>query len=72
MKEAKRFFSLKISKSKPAYKAIGINEIKEYLGKNIKKDELVDKISNNLLSSSIPSSDKLFLIDFLSSEISFI
>ena len=45
VQEAKRFFSLKISKNKTAYKAIGINEVKEYLGKNIKKDELVDKIS---------------------------
>ena len=45
VREAKRFFSLKIPKSKPAYKAIGISEVKEYLSKNIKKDELVDKIS---------------------------
>ena len=45
VQEVKRFFSLKILKNKTAYKAIGIKEVKEYLSKNIKKDELVDKIS---------------------------
>ena len=45
IQEVQRFVALKISKNKTAYKAIGINEVKEYLLKNIKKDELVDKIS---------------------------
>ena len=45
IQEVRRFVALKISKNKTAYKAIGINEVKEYLLKNIKKDELVDKIS---------------------------
>ena len=45
VKEVKRFIALKIPKSKTSYKAIGINEVKEYLDKNIKKDQLIDKIS---------------------------
>ena len=45
LQEVKRFIKLRIPASKTAHKAIGIHEIKEYLRKNIKKDELVDKIS---------------------------
>jgi len=45
LQEVKRFIKLRIPTSKTAHKAIGIHEVKEYLQKNIKKDELVDKIS---------------------------
>ena len=45
LQEVKRFIKLRIPTSKTAHKAIGIHEVKEYLRKNIKKDELVDKIS---------------------------
>jgi len=45
LQEVKRFIKLRIPVSKTAHKAIGIHEVKEYLQKNIKKDELVDKIS---------------------------
>ena len=45
LQEVKRFIKLRIPVSKTAHKAIGIHEVKEYLRKNIKKDELVDKIS---------------------------
>ena len=45
LQEVKRFIKLRIPASKTAHKAIGIHEVKEYLQKNIKKDELVDKIS---------------------------
>ena len=45
LQEVKRFIKLRIPASKTAHKAIGIHEVKEYLRKNIKKDELVDKIS---------------------------
>jgi tRNA dimethylallyltransferase len=43
--EVKKFIKLKVSKSKTASKAIGINEIKEFLNKKIQISELIDKIS---------------------------
>ena len=43
--EVKRFVKLEISKSKSAHKAIGINEIKEYLAKKIEIDDVIEKIS---------------------------
>ena len=45
VQEVKRFIKLKVPKSKSAYKAIGINEIVEYLHKNIQIGEVVEKIS---------------------------
>ena len=36
---------IKIAKSKTANKAIGINEIKDYLNKKIEIDEVIEKIS---------------------------
>jgi tRNA dimethylallyltransferase len=43
--EVKKFIKLKISKSKSAHKAIGINEIGEYLHKKIEINDLIEKIS---------------------------
>ena len=43
--EVKRFIKLKVPKSKSAYKAIGINEIKEHLQKGIEMNEVIEKIS---------------------------
>ena len=43
--EVKRFLKLKIKKQMTAYKAIGINEIQEYLTKEKKIDEIKEKIS---------------------------
>jgi tRNA dimethylallyltransferase len=43
--EVKKFIKLKVNKSKSAHKAIGINEIKEYLDKKIGIDDVIDKIS---------------------------
>jgi len=43
--EVKRFIKLEISKSKSAHKAIGINEIKEYLTKKIEIGDVIEKIS---------------------------
>ena len=45
VQEVKRFIKLNVPKSKSAYKAIGINEIKEYLLKNIQISEVLEKIS---------------------------
>ena len=45
VQEVKRFIKLKVPKSKSAYKAIGINEIVEYLHKNIQIGEVIEKIS---------------------------
>jgi len=45
VQEVKRFIKLRVLKSKSAYKAIGINELKEYLNKKIKMDEAIEKIS---------------------------
>ena len=43
--EVKRFINLKIPKNKSAPKAIGINEIKEYLQKKIEIKDVIEKIS---------------------------
>ena len=43
--EVKKFIKLKINKSKSAHKAIGINEIRDYLHKKIQINDLVEKIS---------------------------
>ena len=43
--EVKKFIKLKVPRSKSAHKAIGINEIKEYLHKKIKIDDVIEKIS---------------------------
>ncbi|MBD1167032.1 tRNA (adenosine(37)-N6)-dimethylallyltransferase MiaA [Pelagibacterales bacterium SAG-MED09] len=43
--EVRRFLKLKISKDKSISKAIGVNEIKEYLDKLAIKEEIADKIS---------------------------
>ena len=43
--EVRKFIKLKVAKDKTANKAIGINEIKEYLLKKMEKDEVIDKIS---------------------------
>ena len=43
--EVKRFIKLKIPKNKSALKAIGINEIKDYLQKKIEIDDVIEKIS---------------------------
>tara|TARA_B100001063_G_scaffold201196_1_gene194535 strand:- start:121 stop:1029 length:909 start_codon:yes stop_codon:yes gene_type:complete len=43
--EVKKFFKLKIPKSKSAHKAIGIGEIREYLDKKIQINDLIEKIS---------------------------
>ena len=43
--EVKKFIKLKVSKNMTSSKAIGINEITDYLDKKIKMHELIDKIS---------------------------
>ena len=43
--EVKRFLKLKINDQMTACKAIGINEIQEYLAKEKKIDEIKEKIS---------------------------
>ena len=43
--EVKRFIKLRIPKSKSAYKAIGINELREYINKDIQMDDVIEKIS---------------------------
>ena len=43
--EVRKFIKLKIAKNKTANKAIGINEIKDYLNKKIDIDDVIDKIS---------------------------
>ncbi len=43
--EVKKFMKLKVSKVKSANKAIGINEIKEFIKKKIKIEDVIDKIS---------------------------
>ena len=45
VQEVKRFIKLRVLKSKSAYKAIGINELREYLNKKIQIDEAIEKIS---------------------------
>ena len=43
--EVKKFVKLKVSKNRTAYKAIGIDEIHDYLQKKIEIDEVIEKIS---------------------------
>ena len=43
--EVKKFMKLKVPKVKSANKAIGINEIKEFIKKKIKIEDVIDKIS---------------------------
>ncbi len=43
--EVKKFLALKIPKSKSAYKAIGIAEVREYLNKKIQIENVIEKIS---------------------------
>ena len=43
--EVKKFIKLRVPKEKSLTKAIGINEIKEYLQKKIQIEQLIDKIS---------------------------
>ena len=43
--EVKKFMKLKVPKLKSANKAIGINEIKEFIKKKIKIEDVIDKIS---------------------------
>ena len=43
--EVRKFKKFKIAKSKTANKAIGINEIKDYLNKKIEINEVIEKIS---------------------------
>ncbi len=45
VQEVKKFLKLRVSKNKSAHKAIGINELKEYLAKKIKKSDVIEKIS---------------------------
>ena len=45
VQEVKRFIKLRVIKSKSAYKAIGINELREYLNRKIQIDEAIEKIS---------------------------
>tara|TARA_B100001063_G_scaffold245135_1_gene279894 strand:- start:58 stop:966 length:909 start_codon:yes stop_codon:yes gene_type:complete len=45
IQEVKKFLKLRVSKNKSASKAIGINEVQEYLVKKIKKEEVIEKIS---------------------------
>ena len=43
--EVKKFIKLKVPKKNSSSKAIGINEVKEYLLKKIQIDQVIDKIS---------------------------
>ena len=43
--EVKKFIKLKVSKNKSVSKAIGIKELREYLNKKTKIDNVIDKIS---------------------------
>ena len=43
--EVKKFLKLKVPKNKSANKAIGIDEIKQYLNKKIQIDQVIEKIS---------------------------
>ena len=43
--EVKKFIKLKIARNKTANKAIGVNEIKDYLNKKIEIQEVIEKIS---------------------------
>ena len=43
--EVKKFIKLKVPVKNSASKAIGVNEVKEYLLKKIQIDQVIDKIS---------------------------
>ncbi len=43
--EVKKFIKLKVSKNRTAHKAIGIDEIKDYLKKKMEIGEVIEKIS---------------------------
>ena len=43
--EVKKFIKLKVPVKNSASKAIGVNEVKEYLLKKIQRDQVIDKIS---------------------------
>ena len=43
--EGKRFLNMRVSKKRTASKAIGINEIQDFIDKKIKIDEVIDRIS---------------------------
>ncbi len=43
--EVKKFIKLRVLKSKSAYKAIGVDELRKYLNKEIQIDEVIEKIS---------------------------
>ena len=45
VQEVKKFIKLRVQKTKSAYKAIGINELREYLNKKIEIEEVIEKIS---------------------------
>ncbi len=45
IQEVKKFLKLGVAKNKSAYKAIGINEVKQYLDKKIRKDQVIEQIS---------------------------
>ena len=45
IKEVKNFLKLKIKRDKPATRAIGIEEISDYLEKKLDKTQLIEKIS---------------------------
>ena len=45
IKEVKKFIKLKVPKNKSANKAIGINEIKDFINKKIEINEVIEKIS---------------------------
>ena len=45
IQEVKKFIKLKVPKNKSANKAIGINEIKDFINKKIQEDELIERIS---------------------------
>ena len=45
VKEVKKFIELKVPKGKTANKAIGINEVREYIAKKIEINEVIEKIT---------------------------
>ena len=45
IKEVKKFMDLKVPKNMTAAKAIGINEIRDYLNKKVQISEVIEKIS---------------------------
>ena len=45
IQEVKKYMKLKVPKNKSANKAIGINEVKDFINKKIQIDEVIEKIS---------------------------